>query len=196
MIRKGFLVTACLFIHMLSPGLSVSFGILYREMRLEFGTSHTEAAWIASIFNGLLGFVGIPLSLVANKIGERWPTVCGSLLLALGMLTSMFAKKTSIMYVTYGLLAGSGAGMIDFCANTHLVANFNDKWRPVAATVTNAGVPLSALILPPILTIVIEQFDLKKALLFLACLSLLGVPAGLCFYPQKLTDISQSESIT
>ncbi|XP_053398275.1 monocarboxylate transporter 3-like [Mercenaria mercenaria] len=174
--------------------MSLSFGVLYREMRIEFGSSQSEAAWIASIFNGLLGLVGIPLSFITNKIGERWPAVCGSVLLSLGMLTSMFATNISNVYVTYGLLAGLGAGTSHYCGYTVLTPHFDNRWRPVAMTVASAGIPLSALILPPVLTILIEQFDWRKAFMFLACLSLLGVPAGLSFFPPKLHIDSGTES--
>jgi hypothetical protein len=56
--RKIILVIACHFMHMISAGMTLSFGVLYREMRLDLGTGHYEAAWIASIFNGLLGLIG------------------------------------------------------------------------------------------------------------------------------------------
>jgi hypothetical protein len=56
--RKIILVIVCHFMHMISAGMSLSFGVLYREMRLDLGTSQSEAAWIPSIFNGLLGLIG------------------------------------------------------------------------------------------------------------------------------------------
>jgi hypothetical protein len=56
--RKVLIVIGSHFAQMLSSGMSFSFGILYREIRLEFGTSQSDAAWTASMFNSLLGFVG------------------------------------------------------------------------------------------------------------------------------------------
>ena len=57
-LKKVLIVVGSHFTQMLSAGMSFSFGILYREIRQEFGTSQSEAAWTASIFNSLLGFVG------------------------------------------------------------------------------------------------------------------------------------------
>ena len=58
MIRCVTLVAACFLVQMLSAGNAYTFGVLYRTLRQEFNTSQYEAAWVASIFNGLLGFVG------------------------------------------------------------------------------------------------------------------------------------------
>ncbi|XP_060565751.1 monocarboxylate transporter 4-like isoform X2 [Ruditapes philippinarum] len=194
MVRQILLVIACHLVHMLSCGISLSFGVLYREMRIEFGTNFTEAAWIASIFNGLLGFVGMPLSFIVNRLGERWPTVFGSLLLVVGMLTSMFATGIRTVYITYGLTAGLGAGINHYCAYTVIPPHFNKRWRPVAVMLASAGVPMATLVLPPILTVIIEAYDWRKAYMFLACLSLLGLPAALIFYKQDVSKCVESES--
>jgi hypothetical protein len=57
-IIKVFIVLGSHFGHILSIGMSITFGILYSEIRNDFKTSHYEAAWIASIFNGLTQIIG------------------------------------------------------------------------------------------------------------------------------------------
>ncbi|XP_045171123.2 monocarboxylate transporter 8-like isoform X2 [Mercenaria mercenaria] len=194
-LRKILVVVGSHFAQMISSGMSFSFGILYREIRLEFGTSQSDAAWTASMFNSLLGFVGFPLGVLTQRTGERWVAVAGALLLATGMLTSMFATEMSTIYITYGLIAGLGSGVIHYCGNTILGPHFNDKWRPVAMTIANAGVPLSSLILPPVMTVLIEQFDWRKTFMLLACISLIGIPSGLAFSPPEIEAIEGEDSM-
>ncbi|XP_045171120.2 monocarboxylate transporter 10-like isoform X1 [Mercenaria mercenaria] len=194
-LRKIIVVVGSHFAQMLSSGMSFSFGILYREIRLEFGTSQSDAAWAASMFNSLLGFVGLPLGVLTHRTGERWVAVVGAVLLATGMLTSMFATRMSTIYITYGLIAGLGSGIIHYCGNTILGPHFNDKWRPVAMTIANAGVPLSSLILPPVMTVLIEKFDWRKNFMLLACVSLIGIPSGLAFSPPEIDVIEGEEGM-
>ena len=62
-LKKVLIVVGSHFTQMLSAGMSFSFGILYSEIRQEFGKSQLDAAWAAAMFNSFLGFVGNVLSL-------------------------------------------------------------------------------------------------------------------------------------
>ncbi|XP_060576566.1 monocarboxylate transporter 14-like [Ruditapes philippinarum] len=123
-IIKVFIVLGSHFGHILSIGMSITFGILYSEIRNDFKTSHYEAAWIASIFNGLTQIIGLPLGPILVKVQERWLTVVGTLLLVVGMITSSFASAITTLYITYGLISGLGAGIIHYCSNTIVVRGY------------------------------------------------------------------------
>ncbi|XP_060560614.1 uncharacterized protein LOC132720478, partial [Ruditapes philippinarum] len=77
----------------------------------------------------------------------------------------------------------SGAGILHYCGYTVLAAHFSHKWRPLTITVSSAGIPLAALFIPPTVTVLIDEFDWRKAYMFLACLSLVGVPVVYFFFP-------------
>jgi predicted MFS family arabinose efflux permease len=60
-------------------------------------------------------------------------------------------------------------------------------------TVANAGIPLSTLILPPVMTLLIERFDWRKTFMFLSLLSLIGIPSGLTFSPPEKVAVEGDE---
>ncbi|XP_060576572.1 monocarboxylate transporter 12-like isoform X2 [Ruditapes philippinarum] len=123
----------------------------------------------------------LPLGPILVKVQERWLTVVGTLLLVVGMITSSFASAITTLYITYGLISGLGAGIIHYCSNTIVVRKFSVEMCPLALTIANSGSAIGSLILPPILTVCIQQYDWKIAFIVLGGISSTGFFAAATF---------------
>lgn len=66
---------------------------------------------------------------VQDKIGPRKVTAAGSVLISLGMILSSFvtAAAPSLIYLTYGILAGFGVGCVYTCTVSTIQKWFPDK---------------------------------------------------------------------
>jgi len=59
------------------------------------------------------------------KIGPRYTTLIGAFLYTGGILLSSYAASPAMLYLTYGVMAGSGVGFVYVCPLSTLV-----KWFP------------------------------------------------------------------
>ena len=62
--RKVVIVFGSFILHILSMGVSQSFGVIYKELLIAFEVAESEIGWIPSLFSGLLLGTGKPYILL------------------------------------------------------------------------------------------------------------------------------------
>ena len=76
--------------------------------------------------------------------------LCGSVIAALGLILTSFARKFEVLYVTHSLLFGFGTSLM-YTPSLVIIARYYGKWRSVATGVVVSCGSLGQLVLSPLL---------------------------------------------
>ncbi len=93
-----------------------------------------------------------------DKFGPKKVIIVGGIMWGLGMFLSGFATSVGFLIVTYGLIGGLGLGMAYGSTISTCVKFFPDK-RGLIGGITTAVYGMSSVILPPIVTVVVQNSD-------------------------------------
>ena len=93
-----------------------------------------------------------------DKFGPKKVILAGGIMWGLGMFLSGFANNAGFLIVTYGLIGGLGLGMAYGSTISTCVKFFPDK-RGLIGGITTAVYGMSSVILPPIVTQVVQKTD-------------------------------------
>lgn len=93
-----------------------------------------------------------------DKYGPKKVILTGGVMFGVGMVLSGFATSVGFLIVTYGLLCGLGIGMTYGSTISSSVKFFPDK-RGLIGGITTAVYGFSSVILPPVITMIVEKSD-------------------------------------
>lgn len=91
-----------------------------------------------------------------DRFGPRVVLLIGGVMFGAGMFLSGFATSIGYLIFSYGLLGGLGLGMAYGCNISCCVKFFPDK-RGLIGGITTAVYGLSSVLLPPIVTIIVQK---------------------------------------
>lgn len=97
-----------------------------------------------------------------DKFGPRAVILVGGVMWGLGMVFSGFASSVSALILTYGIIGGLGLGMAYGATVSGSVKFFPDK-RGLVGGITTAVYGFSSVILPPVVTLIVEKYDAPTA---------------------------------
>ena len=100
----------------------------------------------------------ISVGMFNDKLGPKRVIALGGIMFGVGMILSGFATSISFLIVTYGLIAGLGLGMAYGSTISTSVKYFPDK-RGLIGGITTAAYGLSSVILPPVVTLIVDNSD-------------------------------------
>ena len=100
-----------------------------------------SSAWIGALAVGLSYFAAPAVGRMSDCFGCRVMTICGSLLCALSLFATSFAKSISHVFLSYGLLFGLGAACVRTCTFLVAVKHFNRR-RSMATGLVSSGTGL------------------------------------------------------
>ncbi|XP_041467489.1 monocarboxylate transporter 9-like [Lytechinus variegatus] len=101
-------MTWILFINMF--GIMYSYAILFVEFQEEFGSSATFTGWAGSIPIGLTALMAPVIKVFIDRFGYRPVGVVCHVMASLGVVATSFVPNMSLVYLTYSLMYGCGAG--------------------------------------------------------------------------------------
>ncbi len=90
-----------------------------------------------------------------DKFGPKKVILIGGLMFGIGMILSGFATSVGMLVVTYGLISGLGLGMVYGTTVSTCMKFFPDK-RGIIGGITTAIYGLGSVILPPIVTAIVQ----------------------------------------
>lgn len=97
-----------------------------------------------------------------DKFGPKKVILMGGLLFGTGMILSGFATSVTFLIVSYGIIFGLGLGMAYGATISSCVKFFPDK-RGLVGGITTAVYGLGSVILPPVVTAIVERSDAAAA---------------------------------
>nr|XP_040226142.2 monocarboxylate transporter 12-B [Anopheles coluzzii]XP_040226152.2 monocarboxylate transporter 12-B [Anopheles coluzzii]XP_049464187.1 monocarboxylate transporter 12-B [Anopheles coluzzii] len=175
-------VLASFSIHIITDGLTYSFGIFYSEFLTYFNEGKGYTAWIASILVGVTLCSGPISSSLVNRYGCRAVTIAGALLASASLAVSMYATSVFMLFITIGVGTGLGLGLIYLPAIVSVTMYF-ERLRSLATGIAVCGSGLGTSIFAPLTEALIKKFQWQGALLAIAGIVLICVLFGLMFRP-------------
>eukprot|EP00096_Caligus_rogercresseyi_P014127 TRINITY_DN6655_c0_g1_i1.p1 TRINITY_DN6655_c0_g1~~TRINITY_DN6655_c0_g1_i1.p1 ORF type:complete len:644 (-),score=198.67 TRINITY_DN6655_c0_g1_i1:308-2239(-) len=167
-------------VNCIADGVTFSFGILFIELQEEFGLSKALTAWVVSIFHSVPLLSGPLASSFCDRYGCRLATVIGSLLATLGFLLSSLANSLSVLYITFGLIAGFGLSLCYVAAIVIVTLYFDDK-RGLATGISVCGSGAGTFIFAPITHFLVTEYRWRGASILLGGCCLQMMVCGLLF---------------
>ncbi|XP_018330395.1 monocarboxylate transporter 13 [Agrilus planipennis] len=169
-------------VNIIVPGTVKSFGVLFVEFLEAFNTSQVAASWIPALCYFLYSSLGPLSGILSLKYSYRTVTLIGGTCAALGMILSSWAQSIPYLYVSYGILVGTGAGLA-FPPTVYIVTNYFVKKRGLANGICISGSAFGSIILPPLLRFLLEVYDYRDTVLIMGAITLNTWVAALFFDP-------------
>lgn len=175
-------VFASFMIHIITDGVTYSFGVFYLTFLHYFNEGKGATAWIASILVGVTLCSGPISSSFVNKYGCREVTIAGAVLAFVCLVLSVFAQNVITLYFTIGLGAGLGFGLIYLPAIVSVTCYF-EKYRSLATGIAVCGSGLGTFIFAPLTEHLVTEYGWRGALLIIAAVVLNCTILGALFRP-------------
>ncbi len=122
-----------------------------------------------------------------DKFGPKKVIMLGGAMFGIGMILSGFVKSVNMLIITYGLISGLGLGMAYGTTVSTCMKFFPDK-RGIIGGITTAIYGLGSVILPPIVTSLVTNFDGAKAFIIVGAVFLVIVVGSSFFMEQCPSD--------
>ncbi|MFO7568275.1 MAG: OFA family MFS transporter [Smithellaceae bacterium] len=154
----GLVICVCL-------GAVYAYSIFLAPVRQAFDVSASMANLPFMVF---LAFFAVTMFFggrLMEKMGPRKLGIIGGVIVGLGWLLSSFAPNIWILTLTYGVIAGSGVGLVYGCPVAMGAKWFPDK-KGLAVGLTLAGFGGSALITGKIANMLIPSVGLSSTFMF------------------------------
>ncbi|XP_046961803.1 monocarboxylate transporter 12 [Vanessa cardui] len=175
-------VFASFMIHIVTDGMTYSFGVFYAEFLTYFNEGKGKTAWIVSILVGVTLSSGPISSSFVNRWGCRSVTVAGALLSAACVTLSAFANNVTTLIFTIGIGAGVGFGLIYLPAIVSVTVWF-ERYRSLATGIAVCGSGLGTFLFAPITSALISNYGWRGAMALIGAFILNCIPLGLLFRP-------------
>ena len=121
-----------------------------------------DLAIVYTIANAVGPVTMISGGAVNDRLGPKKVIALGGIMFGGGMVLSGFASSVSFLIVSYGLIAGLGLGMAYGATISTSVKYFPDK-RGLIGGITTAVYGMSSVILPPVVTVIVNRWNAQTA---------------------------------
>jgi OFA family oxalate/formate antiporter-like MFS transporter len=167
--------------------LLYAWSVFIKPLNAEFGWSRADIALAFAIACLVFGLMTFPAGKLSDKFGPRIVVLVGSVILAIGFISSGFITEKWQLYITYGVIAGFGGGLIYLPPIATAPKWWPDR-RALATGFSVVGLGLGSFIMAPLATYIIENYGWRSVFMyvgiamgimaFIAALCLKNPPAG------------------
>ncbi|XP_013113022.2 monocarboxylate transporter 12 [Stomoxys calcitrans] len=169
-------------IHIITDGMTYSFGLFYDEFLVYFNEGKGYTAWIVSIMVGVTFASGPISSAFVNRYGCRAVTIAGSILTAVCIVISTLAQNVLTLIITIGLGTGLGLGLIYLPAIVSVSTYFEAK-RSLATGIAVCGSGFGTFVFAPLMEQLMGSYGWRGALLIVGGIVLNCIIFGAMFRP-------------
>lgn len=107
------------------------------------------------------------MSALVDAYGCRWMTIAGGIVSAIGFILSYYSKSIVTMYITFGIISGTGLGVI-FVTSVVSVTYWFDERRTLAVGLASCGVGMGTFVFAPITLYSISEYGWRGTVLLLS----------------------------
>ena len=136
--------------------LLYAWSVLIKPLQVSFGWTQAEIAMAYSLCCLVFGLVSYPAGKMSDRYGARAVVSLGGLVLSAGFVMAGFTETKAWLYVSYGVVAGLGGGMIYLPPITIAPKWWPDR-RGLATGCAVVGLGLGSFIMGPVATAIIES---------------------------------------
>ncbi|XP_038057409.1 monocarboxylate transporter 13-like [Patiria miniata] len=179
----GWLVALGSFTEMfLTMGTLLCSGVYFTAIQLEFEVSSAELGWIISSGSTLLSATCPIGSACVKRFGCRTTSLIGGSAVVCGFIASSFAQCSIHVFITLGLIAGIGSGLV-FVSATVILGHYFQRRYAIVNGLAFSGPGIAIFVLPPLLDYLIDNYGWRGSLLIQGAISLHTLAAAALFRP-------------
>jgi MFS family permease len=186
--KRWFVLVASLIIN-LCIGTGYAWSVYAKALIMKFGPG-TAMGWAAAaialtftISNAVSPICMITGGKLQDKFGPRWVIFAGAFIFGGGILSAGFTDSLARLYISYGILAGFGMGLIYSCTIANTVKFFPDK-RGLVAGLATGGYGFGPILFAPIIQSIISSHDVLYAFRTLGIVFIIVIAIGSLFVVQ------------
>jgi MFS family permease len=142
--------------------LFYSFGVFFKPMAEEFGTSRANTSAVFSITACIYNLLGIVSGHLSDRFGPRPVVIAGAIAMGIGLITTAFIDRLWMGYITYGLGVGIGVACI-YVPMLAVVSGWFVKRRNMALGIAVSGVGCGTLVMAPLAAALIEHYGWRES---------------------------------
>ncbi|MDF3001328.1 MAG: NarK [Bacillota bacterium] len=146
--KRWFILGASLVIN-LCIGSGYAWSVFAGPLIKTFGWTAAATALTFTIANAVSPITMITGGKIQDKYGPKWVIFAGGILFGGGIFLSGLTTSLAWLYVSYGIIAGFGMGLVYSCTIANTVKFFPDK-RGLVGGLATAGYGSGAIIFAPI----------------------------------------------
>ncbi|XP_008206529.1 uncharacterized protein LOC100123026 isoform X4 [Nasonia vitripennis] len=166
-----FVLVAAVMVNVLIPGGIKSFSVFYKAFQDQFESSLSAASWIPALCYFLYSSLGPLSSILSVKYSYRTVSLIGGTFAAAGMMLTYFATSIGYLYWSYGIFVGIGAGLA-FPPTVYIVTSYFVRLRGLANGFCISGSSLGSIIMPPIITKLLQENEVRTVMLLMGAVTL------------------------
>ncbi|CAH2106052.1 unnamed protein product [Euphydryas editha] len=164
----GWVVVAASFlIATVADGLAFSYGLLQIKFVDYFEASEAKTSLIGSLFISVPLIAGPIMSALVDRYGCKIMTIVGGIVSTIGFVAASYSNTVEALYITYGLIAGLGMGLLYVTAVVS-IAYWFEKRRNLAVGLGSCGVGFGTFAYSPLTTYLLDEYGWRGTLLLLA----------------------------
>uniref|UniRef100_A0A673CCG9 Zgc:114041 n=1 Tax=Sphaeramia orbicularis TaxID=375764 RepID=A0A673CCG9_9TELE len=168
----GWVVVSSAFLVMgLTAAVLKNFGLFFLEIQSHYGVLSSTTSWVTSTAIAMFHLGAPAASVLTLLFSQRVVIVVGGLLCASGMLLASLDLSLPWLYLSMGVLQGTGISFSWIPANS-MVSHYFVHWRPVAYAITSSGECVFTIIFSLFFQWLIETYSWQGALLIIGGLQL------------------------
>ncbi len=152
------------------------FSVFAKPMLSLRGWTMTDFSLSFTIYTLCLSILGIFSGRVADTYGAKMNIYVGGVLFGLGWFFTGKCEMITQLYLVYGVLAGSGGGIVYNAALTTALRWFPDKRGKISGLLL-ASASVGPFVLAPVASLLIERFGVVRAFEVLGALFIVGICA-------------------
>ncbi|CAK1547410.1 unnamed protein product [Leptosia nina] len=160
-------VVASFLIATVADGLAFSYGLLQIKFVDFFETSEAKTSLIGSLFISVPLIAGPIMSALVDRYGCKNMTIVGGVFSTVGFVAASYSNTVEALYVTYGIIAGLGMGLLYVTAVVS-IAYWFEKRRNLAVGLGSCGVGFGTFVYSPLTTYLLDEYGWRGTLLLLA----------------------------
>jgi MFS family permease len=154
--------------------INFSFGVFFDFIIRDLDTSRATASIVFSVQTVSLYASSALVGNVVDRYGTRRLVAVGAALLGSGMIGASQANSFETLVLTYGLVAGTGMGIIYVIAFT-LPSRWFQRRRGIATAIGSSGIGAATLLAPPAAGAAIAVLGWQETYLVLTAAALGGL---------------------
>lgn len=163
--------------------------VLILPLGREFGWDVATLSAAAAIRLAAFGVAGLLASPLTNRVGLRRVALIGLAMTAAGLLASLAMTQAWQLMLLWGVLVGSGAGLVSLVLGTTVAARWFAARRGLVIGLFGAAATAGQLATLPLLAAVTDAHGWRACLLVPCALAALGVLAVHALVPEWPADI-------
>lgn len=167
-------------------GTRQAFGVFLRPIVTDLDTGREQFSLAIAILNLVMG---VPIAgIIADRVGHRRVMIVGSVLFAAGLMATSRLTEASGLYLTLGLLAGSGFSALSLATILGAVGKVvSAERRTFAFGLITAGTSLGMAVLTPAAGQLLTAYGWRTSFNLFAGLAVLMIAAAALVPGRKVT---------